>query len=152
MYKFSKDFTKHRKKAKRAVVFRGKPFPWKTRLFQTHIEEFSQYVQNFRLATQFFRTTSGIPYWDLWKYHVVSSQFQKITNEIPKSSRLGCFLANNFALLHAEDETCGPFNRRGTADLPLLGTLLAICQKLREPSFWEVMQVWQLQELFSNNY
>ena len=91
MYKFSKDFTKHRKKAKRAVVFRGKPFPWKTRLFQTHIEEFSQYVQNSRLATQFFRTTSGVPYWELWKYHVVSYQFQKITNEIPKSSRLGCF-------------------------------------------------------------
>ena len=30
-------------------------------------------------------------------------------------------------------------NRGGTADLPLLGTLLAICQKSREPGFWEVM-------------
>ena len=30
-------------------------------------------------------------------------------------------------------------NRGGIADLPLLRTLLAICQKSREPSFWEVM-------------
>ena len=27
----------------------------------------------------------------------------------------------------------------GIVDLPLLRTLLAICQKYREPSFWEVM-------------
>ena len=33
----------------------------------------------------------------------------------------------------------GPFNRGGIADLPLLRTPLAIRQKFREPSFWEVM-------------
>ena len=49
------------------------------------------------------------------------------------------FSANNFALLDAEDSTSGPLNRGGIADLPLLRTLLAICQKSREPSFWEVM-------------
>ena len=51
---------------------------------------------------------------------------------IPKSSRLYIiekFLANNFALSDAEDNTTGLLNRGGIADLPLLRTLLAICQK-----------------------
>ena len=59
-----------------------------------------------------------------------------------KSSRLEFkekFSANNFALSNAEDNTSGPLNRGGIADLPLLRTLLAICQKSREPSFWEAM-------------
>ena len=81
----------------------------------------------------------------------------------PESSRLEFkekFSAKNFALLHAEDNTSGPLNTGGIADLPLLRTLLAIRQKSREPSFWEVMdslvlmaiQVWQLQEPFCNDY
>ena len=56
----------------------------------------------------------------------------KAGKEIPESSRfefLEKFLANNFALSDAEDNTSGPLNRGGTADLPLLRTLLAICQK-----------------------
>ena len=43
--------------------------------------------------------------------------------EIPESSRLEFlekFLANNFALSDAEDNTSGPLNRGGIADLPLL--------------------------------
>ena len=59
-----------------------------------------------------------------------------------KSSRLEFlekFLANNFALLEAEDNTSGSLNWGGIADLPLLRTLLAICQKSWEPSFWEVI-------------
>ena len=66
----------------------------------------------------------------------------KTGKEIPESSRfefLEKFLANNFALSDAEDNTSVPLNRGGTADLPLLRILLAICQKSREPSFWEVM-------------
>ena len=66
----------------------------------------------------------------------------KTGKEIPESSRfefLKKFLANNFALSDAEDNTSGPLNRGSIADLPLLGTLLAIRQKSREPSFWEVM-------------
>ena len=62
--------------------------------------------------------------------------------EIPKSSRLEFLeknLANSFALSHAEDNTSGPLNRGGIIDLPLLRTVLAICQNSREPSFWEVM-------------
>ena len=39
------------------------------------------------------------------------------------------FSANNFALSDAEDNTSGPLNRGGIADLPLLRTLLAIRQK-----------------------
>ena len=53
----------------------------------------------------------------------------KTGKEIPESSRfefLEKFLANNFALSDAEDNTSGPLNRGGIADLPLLRTLLAI--------------------------
>ena len=56
----------------------------------------------------------------------------KTGREIPESSRLEFlekFSANNFALSNAEDNTTGPLNREGIADLPLLRTLLAICQK-----------------------
>ena len=56
----------------------------------------------------------------------------KTGKEIPESSRLEFlekFSANNFALSDAEDNTSGPLNRGGTADLPLLRTLLAIHQK-----------------------
>ena len=62
----------------------------------------------------------------------------KTGKEIPKSSRLEFFekfLASNFVLSEAEDNTSGPLNRGGIADLPLLRTLLAISQKSREPSF-----------------
>ena len=56
IYKFFKDFSNHRKKTNRAVVFSKRPFPsiqqyrehrwnlptmWKTRLLKTLIEEFS---------------------------------------------------------------------------------------------------------------
>ena len=67
--------------------------------------------------------------------------------EIPESSRFEFsekFLANNFALSDAEDNTSGPLNRGGIADLPLLRILLAICQKSREPSCWEVMNSFVL--------
>ena len=87
---------------------------------------------------------------------------EKTDKEIPESSRLEFlekFLANNFAISDAEDNTSDPLNRGGMVDLPLLRTLLAFCQKSQEPSFWEVMdfcfssiQVWQLQEPFCNDY
>ena len=56
------------------------------------------------------------------------SSRRKTGKEIPESSRfefLEKFLANNFALSDAEDNTSGPLNRGGIADLPLLRTLLA---------------------------
>ena len=65
----------------------------------------------------------------------------------PESSRLEFlekFLANNVALSDTEDHNSGLLNRGGIADLPLLRTLLAICQKSREPSFWEVMDSFVL--------
>ena len=71
----------------------------------------------------------------------------KTGKEIPGSSRfefLEKFLANNFALSEAEDNTSGPLNGGGIADLPLLRTLLAIRQKSRQPSFWEVMDSFVL--------
>ena len=66
----------------------------------------------------------------------------KAGKEILVSSRLeflGKFSGNNFALSDAEDNSFGPSNRGGIADLPLLRTLLAVCKKSWEPSLWEVM-------------
>ena len=71
----------------------------------------------------------------------------KTGTEIPQSSRLGFlekFLANNFILSDAERNTSGPLNRRGIADLLLLITLVAICQKSQEPRFWKVMEPFVL--------
>ena len=71
----------------------------------------------------------------------------KMDKEISESSRLEFlekFLKNNFALSDAEDNTSGLLNRGGIADLSLLRTLLAIRQKSREPSFWEVMDSFVL--------
>ena len=45
------------------------------------------------------------------------------------------FLANTFALSDAENITSRLLNREGIEDLPLMRTLLAICQKSLEPSF-----------------
>ena len=67
---------------------------------------------------------------------------RKTNKDIPESSRLEFlekFLAKYFALSDAEDKASGPLNREGTVDLPLLTTLLTICQKFREPGFWEMM-------------
>ena len=71
----------------------------------------------------------------------------KTGKEIPESSRFEFFekfLANNFALSDAEDNTSSPLNRGGIADLPLVRTLLAIRQKSREPSFWKGMDSFVL--------
>ena len=48
-------------------------------------------------------------------------------------------LEGKTSLSDAEDNTSGSLNKGGIADLPLLRRLLAICQKSRESSFWEVM-------------
>ena len=69
----------------------------------------------------------------------------KTGKEIPESSRLEFldkFSANNFALSDEDDNTSGPLNRGGIADLPLLRTLLPIRQKSREPRFREVMDLF----------
>ena len=87
----------------------------------------------------------------------------KTRKKIPESSRLEFlkkFSGNNFAISDAEENTSGPLNSEGIADLPLLRTLLAIRQKSREPSFWEVMDSFvllayaslALQKPFCNDY
>ena len=56
----------------------------------------------------------------------------KTDKEIPESSKLEFlekFSANNFALSDAADNTSGPMNSEGIADLSLFKTLLAIHQK-----------------------
>ena len=67
----------------------------------------------------------------------------KASKEISVPSRLQClekFLASNFALWDAEDNTFGPLNRGGISDLPLLKTLWAICQKSQQPSC--LISIW----------
>ena len=57
---------------------------------------------------------------------------EKIGKEIPESSRLEFlekFSASNFALSDAGDNTSRLLNRGNKADLSLLRTLLAKCQK-----------------------
>ena len=66
----------------------------------------------------------------------------KTGKKITESSRLE--LSEKFCLLDTEDNTSGPLNRGGIADLPLLRTLLAICQKSQDPSFWKVMDSFVL--------
>ena len=71
----------------------------------------------------------------------------KTGKEIPESLRLEClekFSGNNFALSDAEDNTSGPLNRGGIADLPLLRALSGIRQKSREPRFSEAMDSFVL--------
>ena len=67
--------------------------------------------------------------------------------ELPQSSRLEflvMFLANSFTFSDAEDNNSRSLNKGCIADLPLLRTLLAICQKPQEPSFWEVIDSFVL--------
>ena len=112
-------------------------------------------------GSQFFRTTSGIhsgpdafdesrfvmTFLTILGVMEILCSFRlvlegKIGKEIQESSRfefLEKFLANNFALSDVEDNTSCRLNRGGIADLLLLRTLLAIRQKSRGPSFWEVM-------------
>ena len=81
----------------------------------------------------------------LWSFKLVVEG--KTGKNIPESSRLE-FLeklsAKNFCVSDGKDNTTGPLNRGGIADLPLLTTLLAIRQKPREPSFREVTDFFVL--------
>ena len=117
-------------------------------------------------GSQFFRTTTGIQsepdafdelrfimtFLTILGVMEILHSFRlvlegKTEKEIPESSRfefLEKFLANHFALSDAEDNTSGLLNRGGIVDLPLLRTLLAIRQKSRGPSFWEVMDSFVL--------
>ena len=122
-------------------------------------------------GSQFFRTTTGIQSgpdaFDEPRFIMTFSTMLgvmeilcsfrlvlegKTGKEIPESSRFEFFekfLANNIALSDEEGNTSGLLNRGGIADLPLLRTLLAICQKSREQSFWEVMDSFVLVEYAS---
>ena len=68
------------------------------------------------------------------------------------------FSANRFPLSYAENNTSGLLNRGRIADLPLLRTLLAVRQKPQQLGinglfcFISILLVWQLQEIFCNDY
>ena len=88
---------------------------------------------------------------------------RKISKEIPESSRLE-FLeklsANNFALSDAEYNTSGPLHRGSVADLPFVENTIGNSPKVPRAKFMgsyglyfiSIMQVWQLQKPFCNNY
>ena len=112
-------------------------------------------------GSQFFRTTTGIQSGPdafdesrfVTNFSIILGVMEilcsfrlvlegKPGKEIPESSRfefLEKFLAKNFALSDAEDNTSGPLNRGGIADLPLLRTLLVPRAK-----FLEVMDYFVL--------
>ena len=93
-------------------------------------------------GSQFFRTTTGIQsgpdafdesrfvmtFLNILGVMEILCSFKlvlegKTGKEIPESSRLEFlekFLANNFTLSDAEDNTSGPLNKGGKTDLPLL--------------------------------
>ena len=143
---------------------RDLPTIWKTRLFQTYIEEFSYCVWEFRLTVfennhwntirtgclwwikvryDFFSHLQS--YWNIMQFQISSRR--ETDKEIPESSRsefLEKFLENNFPLSEAEDNIWRPLNSRGIADLPFLRALWAICKKSQEPSSWEVMDSFVL--------
>ena len=69
----------------------------------------------------------------------------KTGKDILESSRLELlekFSADNFALSDAEGNTSGSLNEGSITDLPMLRTLLAICQKSQYSRFWEVMDFY----------
>ena len=68
--------------------------------------------------------------WELNGFDIEIS-CQDIKTRVTKIRVLKKFLANSFALPDTEDNTSGPLNREGLADLSLLRTLSAICQVLR---------------------
>ena len=91
-------------------------------------------------GSQFFRATIGIQSgpdtfdesrsWELQIFILVESS---------RLEFLGKYLANNFTLSDAENNTSRLLNRGGIAALPLLRPLLATRQNSQESSFWEVM-------------
>ena len=114
-------------------------------------------------GSQFFRTTTGIQSgpdaFDKSRFIMTFLTILGVTEilcsfklvlegktgkEIPESSRLEFLKFSASNAEDAEDNTAGPLNRGGIADLPLLRTLLAISQKSRQPSFWEAMDTFVL--------
>ena len=97
----------------------------------------------------------------MWSFRLVLGD--KTGKEIPKSSRLEFlekFLASNFALLDAEDNTGRSLNRVDIANLTFLRKLWTVQWKSQDSSFLEVMDSFvllsyaslQLQEHFCIDY
>ena len=168
--KFFKNFTNYRKKTNRVIVFSSRPLPiflntgTTNETFQTCIESSASTYES--SGWQLFRTTTGIQSgpdafdesrfvmtfltilegMEIWcRFRLVLEG--KAGKEIPEASRLELlekFLANNFVLSDAEDNIPRLLYRGVKADLPLLRTLLAVCQKSREPKVWEMIDSFVL--------
>ena len=96
----------------------------------------------------------------IWQIYRDTEQSQegKTGKEIPESSRLEFlekFLANNFALSDAENNTSRLLKRKGIADLPLLRTLLAESQVPGSDGlfcFISICKFGSFKNPFYNNY
>ena len=107
---------------------------------------FVMYFANFHCILEVFVLHCPVFPWNFVLYSCIIKK-NCCGRPLSESSRLEFlerFSANNFALSDPEDHTSGLLNRGGIADLPLLRTILAICQKSREPSFWEVVDSFVL--------
>ena len=83
-------------------------------------------------------------YRNIMQFQISSRRENGKDSEPSRLDFLQKFSANNFALKDAEENTSEPLNKGGIAGLTLLGTLLAIRQKSREPSFWAVTNFFAL--------
>ena len=136
---FFKDFTNYRKKNNRAVVF-------SCRLF-TNILNYRD-DETFQQSNQYQTPLTNQGFYDLFNH---LGSYRKIMLFQIKSRRENRsrdtwiikirvarkVSANNFTLSDAEDNISKLLNRRSIAYLPLLRTLLAICQKFQEPSLMD---------------
>ena len=92
-----------------------------------------------------FRTATGIQSGpDAFDESRFIMNFLTILGVTEKLCSFRLVLARKTGKRYREDNTSGPLNRGGIADLPLLRTLLAIRQKSWEQNFWEVMDSFVL--------
>ena len=94
-YMFFKDFTNHRNKTNRVVVFSSRPFSnivkyrdqrwnfptiWKTRLLETQIEEFGWYLGKFRFTVLLNNHWNTVRTKCLWQIKICYDLFNHIGN------------------------------------------------------------------------
>ena len=79
----------------------------------------------------------------IWSDMVCWGSYINQVKQVKKFGKIRV-LRKDFCLSAAENDTSGPLNRGGIADLTLLRILLAIHQKAREPSFFEMIDSFVL--------
>ena len=159
VYNFLKDFTNYRIKTKRMGVSSCRPSLTFLNT-ETTVETFQQsgkqdFFRNIlKSSASMYESSSSHSTWALEESKSVMnfltnfgireiSTFRlvlqgKAGKEIPGPSRLEFqkkFTANNFALSSAEDNTSGPLNRGGIADLPFVKNSISNSPKFTRATF-----------------